>query len=211
MVPEIPDDHRTGLLLQRVLDGDPAAKDELCSTYVPTVRREVRRHSAYSVLSRFHTDEDLVHEVWLRLWSRDSLRTLRSPGALPAFLAVIASHTMEDLMRREAAGRRRANLLAQFGPHLTTRESTTTNGVNPAASGPSPSELARAADLEDLAWKLLDARERTLWTLVEKEGLSSVEAGRRLGITAEAARSILFRARARLIRALPPGTGQEAE
>ena len=65
-----------------------------------------------------------------------------------------------------------------------------------------PSSRARVSEVEEIARRELTARELEAWDLVEMQDYSAAEAGLAMGCTDAAVRSLLPRARARLVSVL---------
>jgi RNA polymerase sigma-70 factor (ECF subfamily) len=168
-------------LVARLRAGDTEAFDAVYDEYRPRIFGFLLR------LSRRRTvAEDLLDETFLRLVRR--VGTLRPDSNLGAWLFTVA--------RNLYWSHRRASALE--------------DDVDPAALSlwpitapdPSPYELAAGGELEskfDQALQCLTAQQREVLLLVIREGLTPGEAADVCGITAEALRQRLSRARAAVI------------
>jgi RNA polymerase sigma factor (sigma-70 family) len=164
--------------------GDPAAFDRVYETYRPRLFAFLLR------LSRRRTvAEDLLDETWFRLVAH--ARSLRPDTRLAAWLFTVARNLYWT--------HRRSSLLEE----AVTAELLT---LWPAAENwPSPFDLASTGELGRRVEKVLatlQPRHREVLLLVGYEGLTPAEAAAVCGITPEALRQRLARARAALAEAL---------
>jgi RNA polymerase sigma factor (sigma-70 family) len=171
-------------IVGRLRDGDAAAFDVVYEEY---------RARLYSFLARLSRSrdvaDDLTEETWLRLVS--SAARLRPDTRLGAWLFTVAR-----------------NLYYSYCRSRSLDESFTAGliGLWPAGpSRPSPFEETSARELErrvERALALLPAHHREALLLVGVEGLSPAEAAGVCGVSPEAFRQRLSRARATLDRNL---------
>ncbi len=134
--------------------------------------------------------EDLLDETWLRLIAHAS--RLDPDTRLAPWLYAVARNLFYSYCRSRAADDGAAALIGLW-PGGTPR--------------PSPFEEAAAGELErrvEQALARLPAASREVILLVAVEGLSPSEAARICGVTSEALRQRLSRARAMLARELEP-------
>jgi RNA polymerase sigma-70 factor (ECF subfamily) len=166
--------------------GDAAAFDRVYDLYRPRLFAFLLR------LSRSWTvAEDLLDETWLRLVAHAA--SLRPDTRLAAWLFTVArnlywTHRRSSLLHAAAT----AEMLTLW-PALET--------------SPSPFELASTAELGrrvERALSTLPAQHREVLLLVGYEGLTPTEAAAVCGVTPEALRQRLARARAALAHALDP-------
>jgi RNA polymerase sigma-70 factor, ECF subfamily len=166
--------------------GDAAAFDRVYDLYRPRLFAFLLR------LSRSRTvAEDLLDETWLRLVAHAA--SLRPDTRLAAWLFTVArnlywTHRRSSLLHAAAA----AEMLTLW-PALET--------------SPSPFELASTAELGrrvERALSTLPAQHREVLLLVGYEGLTPAEAAAVCGVTPEALRQRLARARAALAQAPGP-------
>jgi RNA polymerase sigma-70 factor (ECF subfamily) len=164
--------------------GDPAAFDRVYAVYRPRLFAFLLR------LSRTRTvAEDLLDETWLRLVRHAG--SLRADTRLAAWLFTVArnlywTHRRSSLLEQAAA----TDLLTLW----PARE-----------AGPSPFDLASTGELGrrvERALAMLPPQHREVLLLVGYEDLTPTEAAAVCGVTAEALRQRLARARAALVEAL---------
>lgn len=171
-------------LVERFRAGDTAAFDALYEAYRPRIFAFLLR------LSRSRTvAEDLLDETWLRL--------VRHPGSLNADTRI--GPWLFTVARNLYWSYRRASTVHEtHGRELI--------GLWPSpAPWPSPFELAAASELErrvETALATMAPQYREVLLLVAHEGLTPADAALVCGISAEALRQRLSRARATLARKL---------
>jgi RNA polymerase sigma-70 factor (ECF subfamily) len=174
-------------LLARLRAGDGAAFTAAYEHHGPPIYRFLLR-----LCGRADLAEDLFQETWIRL-ARHA-RTLRPDTELRAWLYAVARNLARSHARWSVVDAASVRALAGWW-YLGA----------PRSEGP-PHEAAVAAQaarrLEE-ALARLPASGREVLLLVAGEGLPVDEAARALGITPEAARQRLHRARAELLRHLP--------
>jgi len=164
------------------IDGDTFAFSQLLSRYRDVVWRTVRRH----VGSR---DEalDLFQEVFLSAWM--ALAQYQRDRPFMAWIRIIALNKCRDRARRAAV---RAAISKSWDAHEMQ---------DIADSSPGPAELLETEQalsrLQDGLTKLTGSlREPLLLTALE--GMSHLQAGDKLGISAKAVETRVYRARIRL-------------
>jgi RNA polymerase sigma-70 factor (ECF subfamily) len=171
-------------LVSRLREGDPAAFDEIHGAF------NTRLFSFLCRLSNHReTAEDLLEETWLRLVKHAP--KLRPDTSLGAWLFTVARHLHVSYCRSRLLEDARLADLAWLWAS--------------AAGGPSPLEAAEATEAErHLAGALasLPAVYREVLLLTAVEGLRPSEAATVCGISADAMRQRLSRARAALGRRL---------
>lgn len=134
--------------------------------------------------------EDGVQEVFLKVQRR--IDTFRGEAALSTWLYQVALNTLLDYRRRVG----RAGRAQTFDP---------AEGVETAAEGPAPEELADRRERRRLVRAALDRlplRFREVLVLRELEGLSYRDIARVLGLAQGTVESRIFRARERLAEEL---------
>ena len=173
-----------GELVAGLRAGDTAAFDAAYDAYRPRLFGFLLR------LSRRRTvAEDLLDETWLRLVAHAA--TLRPDTRLGAWLFTVARNLYWSY--------RRASALEVEAEWMTSSQAQI-----PAAT-PSPFELAAGAELQarvERALGALSPQHREVLLLVAREGLPPSEAATVCGISAEALRQRLSRARIALAREL---------
>jgi RNA polymerase sigma-70 factor (ECF subfamily) len=171
-------------LVERLRNGDPAAFDEVYATYRARVFAFLVRMSRNRPVA-----EDLLEETWLRLVSH--ARSLRPDTRLGAWLFTVARNLYWSYRRGCLLEEAREPELLALWPSRTT--------------WPSPFELAAAGELErrvESALSDLSPQYREVLLLVAHEGLTPGEAAVACGVTPEALRQRLARARAALANKL---------
>lgn len=174
-------------LVRRLQGGDGAAFDEAYRRY---------RARVYGFVARLHGRrdgiEDLVQEVWLRLATHAG--RLRDDTELGAWLYTVA--------RNLVLGKHRWRLL--------DAERLFTLSRAPRPDEPTPFDLSQAGETErrlELALQALPLRYREVLLLIAVEGLTPQAAAGVLGLSAEATRQRLSRARAMMQTLLEDGDG----
>ena len=169
-------------LVARLRSGDAEAFDAIYDEYRPRIFGFLLR------LSRRRTvAEDLLDETFLRLVRHAP--TLRTDTNLGAWLFTVARNLYWSY-------RRAAALEDDVEPATLSLWPIT-------APGPSPFDLAAGSELEgrlEQALRALPPQHREVLLLVIREGMKPSEAAEVCGVTAEALRQRLARARAALIR-----------
>jgi RNA polymerase sigma-70 factor (ECF subfamily) len=166
-----------GLFVARLRAGDTGAFDEVYATYRPRVFAFLLRMSRNRTLA-----EDLLDETWLRL-------VAHAPKLLPDTRLAPWHFTVARNLYWSA---RRDSLVEETSAHelLTLWPSPT--------PWPSPFDLAVAGELErrvERALSTLSPQYREVVLLVAHEGLTPADAALVCGISAEAVRQRLSRAR----------------
>jgi RNA polymerase sigma-70 factor (ECF subfamily) len=169
-----------GALVEALRQGDTAAFDAVYDAWRPRVFGFLVRLSRQRTLA-----EDLLDEVWLRLVAH--ARTLRPDTRLGAWLYTVA--------RNLYWSHRRSSLLEESLDPSVLR-------LWPCPeSWPSPFDLAAVTEMEgrvERALAALPAQHREVLLLVVHEGLTPAEAASVCGVTPEAMRQRLSRARTAL-------------
>ena len=176
--------------LAGLLRGEPAAFDGVFAAYRGRVFGYLAR-----MTGRRDVAEDLTQEVFLRL--ARSARGLRPDTRLRAWLFTVAHNVMISHARAQQVTFALAAELAQ----------------RPAAPGPTPFEaVAESATQHRIERALgqLPVGYREVILLVAIEGLSPTDAAAALGLTPEAVRQRLSRARAMLSPAVDPDARRDA-
>lgn len=171
-------------LVDRLRAGDHAAFDEVYAAlndrlFTFLVRLSCRRDVA----------EDLLEETWLRL-VRHAAR-LRPDTTLAAWLFTVARNLHASYLRSRMLEDSTSNGLVGLWPYGVQR--------------PSPFEATVVSEFErrvERALASLPSRSREVLLLVTSSGLTPAEAASVCGVSPEAFRQRLSRARAQLVRAL---------
>ncbi len=173
-------------LVERLRRGDAGAFDAVFDAYHGALFGFLCR-----LARRRDVAEDLLEETWLRLVSKAA--TLRPDTRLAGWLFTVARNLYWSYCRAHLPRAARTVELVDFWPVADER--------------PSPFEVAAASELHarlESALAALAPRHREVLLLVAVEGLPGAEAAAVLGVTPEAFRQRLARARAALAAELEP-------
>ncbi|MEM6330222.1 MAG: sigma-70 family RNA polymerase sigma factor [Planctomycetota bacterium] len=183
-------------LMLRVRDDDAAAFEELMLRY----QNRVVSVLAHMIGGRRDLAEDLAQDVFLRVYRA---RGRYVPGAkFSTWLFTIAGNVASNALRSQSR-RREVNVTAKPGE-------TGANALELSAEAASALMPTRQADNAELrgavqaAVATLGERQRVAVVLAKFEGLSYAEIGEVLGMTPQAVKSLLSRARGKLREALAP-------
>lgn len=185
------DDSIEAQLLQRAGQGDRGAFDELVARTAPAIWALVRRRTLGSGEA-----EDAVQECFLAAWR--GAANFRGEGTVRSWLCALARNHAARTWRRRVGEPLHAVPLHELG------------GL--AGWGDDPERAASAAEDRHrlfTALALLSAGDQEIVARCDLEGLSGPEAAAALGITSNAARVRLHRARLHLMVALREGGSNE--
>ncbi|MEW6073053.1 MAG: sigma-70 family RNA polymerase sigma factor [Planctomycetota bacterium] len=193
---------RTAELLAAYLGGDRAAEFRLFATHRAALLAAARRHRLARVAVRYTPVEDVVDEVFLRVLSADLLRRFEDQGrgSLERLLLTILDRALKDACRRHGTLKRGGWL--RRAPAANGEEDGALERC--ASCEPTPTSEARHHELLELARTRLDEREWEVWFATEVEGRRSQEIEARSGVPASTVRTILSRAREKLLLVLEP-------
>jgi len=167
-------------LVARLKDGDGAAFEAIYEAFRPRLFSFLVRLSR-----RRDVAEDLLEETWLRLVARAG--SLREDTRLGPWLYTVARNLHTSWRRARALEAERVAALTPRWPE--------------AGRGESPFEATARSETErrlEEALARLPVRDREVLLLVGGEGLAPAAAARACGVTPEALRKRLQRARERL-------------
>ena len=171
-------------LVGRLRTGDPAAFDAVHEAFNGRLYNFLARLS-----NRRDVAEDLLEETWLRLVTH--ARRLRPDTRLGPWLFTVARHLHASYCRSRLLENSHASSLLGLWPH--------------GRPGPSPLEAMEASETGQrvaAALASLPLAHREALLLVVVEGLRCTEAAEICGVTAEAMRQRVSRARVLLARRL---------
>jgi RNA polymerase sigma-70 factor (ECF subfamily) len=168
-------------LVDRLRRGDVRAFDRVYAEYHPRIFSFLLRLSG-----RRDTAEDLAQDTWLKLARAAS--TMREDTMLAPFLFTIARNAFISHRRWAALDLSR---LVTFGLEAMT-------SVVPMPTPEAQHENARAIALLEAALQQIPVASREVLLLVGVEGLEQDEVARMLGLSYDALRQRLSRARAQL-------------
>jgi RNA polymerase sigma-70 factor (ECF subfamily) len=145
--------------------------------------------------------EDLAQEVFLRVYRA---RKTYEPGAkFSTWLFTIANNVASNALR-SMARRREVNVGAEQGGETSAEP---LDHLALAASGSMPArqlDAAERAEVVRLAIELLNERQRMALLLSKFEGMSYADIAETMGLTIQATKSLLSRARGNLRTILEP-------
>ena len=172
-------------LVERLRRGDVTAFDRVYSTYHPRVFSFLLRLSG-----RRDTAEDLAQETWIKL--AKAAPGLREDTTLAPFLFTIARHAFMSHRRWAMLDLSR---IVTFGLEAM---GASTNEATPETHH----ERARAIALLEAALQRVPLASREVLLLVGVEGMEQEEVAKVLGLSYDATRQRLSRARAQLAEAM---------
>jgi RNA polymerase sigma-70 factor (ECF subfamily) len=181
-------------LVERIRAADSAAFDALFERHAEAIRRRLMRVVRDPIAA-----EDLLQEVFLRLWTR--AEQYSGSGPVGGWLMRTATNLALNHLR--SSKRRRTRPLQ--GPCHAADESAdaTVPGWMIDAAAPSPDELVEQAEqhqlLHDLVDSLPEAKRRTI-RLVHDDQLDIAAAAEALGVSPGTVKSRLHYARQELLR-----------
>lgn len=195
----------TRVMLDRYRRGESGGEHRLFGTHRERLLERARKHPWMRGLSAHTTCEDVVGEVFVRALAGGFFERFddRGRGSLLRALTRILDRVLADWYRRLGTHKRgRIVTLAQEAAGAEVPSCR-----RPASGDEStPTSSARAAEMLGTCRRVLDPEEWEVWRLSELLGLESDSVGGRIGKSSSAARSILHRARAKLMRAFSDGT-----
>lgn len=183
-------------LMLRVAKDDTLAYQELLVKYEPRLRRVLRQ-----VVNSESQAEDLVQDVFLRVWRA---RARYQPAAkFSTWIFHIAHNVASNALRD---GRRRKEFQTsgseddEMGPVGLEQMAMATTGVMPVRR----MDKAERAEMVRMAIEALNERQRMALMLCKFEGLSYQEIAESMGLSVQAVKSLLSRARVNLKTLLEP-------
>jgi RNA polymerase sigma factor (sigma-70 family) len=180
-------------LVRRAADGDPEAQAILIRKYWSLIAAIInaRWTAAGRVLVARHEPDDLIQSAALRLLESLPRHRWRHRGAFIAWISAIASSDFSDVLRRQRAARRDAGMDAGSDELAALRQ--------PQRSAESIYDRnEEVAQLERLMQTI--EPEYACAIQLHAMGFSHAEIGEALGRSDEAARKLVARASAKLLR-----------
>lgn len=183
-------------LMLRVAKDDTLAYQELLVKYEPRLRRVLRQ-----VVNSESQAEDLVQDVFLRVWRA---RARYKPAAkFSTWIFHIAHNVASNALRD---GRRRKEFQTsgseddEMGPVGLEQMAMATTGAMPVRR----MDKVERAEMVRMAIEALNERQRMALMLCKFEGLSYQEIAESMGLSVQAVKSLLSRARVNLKTLLEP-------
>jgi RNA polymerase sigma-70 factor (ECF subfamily) len=185
---EVPSDEE---LVRRVLAGDADAAGALFDRHAAEMRSSVRRRLPQTLRAKVG-ESDVVQEAWIAAYLALPGFEDRGGRSFAKWLQRIVSNKVKDEIRRHAGvgkrDARREERLATDAPVGDTGQATPSAEV---ASVESSAALSAAIDE-------LPSDQAAVLRWIHREGLTLVEAGERMGRSADAVRKLYGRALVRL-------------
>ena len=191
-------------LVRRVRAGDEAAARLLFERHLPALRAKARARLPKALRGRV-AESDVIQDAWLAAFIDVGRFEDRGDGSFGKWLRGILAHKIgHEIDRHVAAGKRDVRREQRM-------RTGSVDGFGAAPDQSTPSEEAVSAEEQDVlraAVATLPEDHATVVRLVHIEGLSLVDAGARMGRSADAARKLYGRAMASMAEKLraPRGT-----
>jgi len=185
-------------LVRRVRAGDEAAARMLFERHLPALRAKARARLPAALRGKVG-ESDVVQEAWLAAFLDVGKFEDRGDGSFGKWLRGILEHKIgHEIERHVAAGKRDVRRERRM-------RTGSGGGFGAAPDQPSPSEEAVSAEEEGVlraAVASLPGDYATVVRLVHIEGLTLVDAGARMGRSADAVRKLYGRAMASMASSL---------
>jgi RNA polymerase sigma-70 factor (ECF subfamily) len=174
-------------LVQGAQSGDRNAMEELFARYLPLVRK-----MAALSLGRKSRDlveeDDIVQEALLDAFRRLDSFEHRTPGSFKYWLSSLVESKIRDRLRHERARKRGEGRVE----HFSTFSNSVLSESKLAGRGPTPSQEARGAELEEsleTALLALDESDRRIFQMRNLCTMEYLEIASALGIQENSARA----------------------
>lgn len=184
-------------LIERAQDGDEAAIAALCRRYEDAIRRRIYRRLPQRLRRRISVS-DVVQETLITAIQRLREGGWTHDGSFRAWIGKIADNKALQVTRFHLGTAKRA-----MGAEVSQPDRPDTAAFG--GGGESPSDLAMRAESHqqiDSGLSELTEDHRLVINLVHRHGCTLVEAGERMGRSADAARKLYARAIAALAKLL---------
>lgn len=186
----------TEVLLERHRADDPEATVRMFLRLRGALLGEVRGHPYYPGVASAHTVEDVVSELWRRVFETGALDRFedRGPGSLRAFLYRTLDCLLVDLQRKLTARKRAADR----GRSLDAARDDLGSVAEPAAKAAGPKTEVVLRDWVEQCANALAGDEQIVWRLRTVEGLDFAVIAGRIHRSEAGARGVMHRALQRL-------------
>ena len=185
-------------LVRRVRAGDEAAARLLFERHLPALRAKARARLPAALRGKV-AESDVIQDAWLAAFLDIGTFEDRGDGSFGKWLRGILEHKIgHEIGRHVAAGKRDVRREQRM-------RTGSVDGFGAAPDQPSPSEVAVSAEEQEVlraAVASLPDDYATVVRLVHIEGLTLVDAGARMGRSADAARKLYGRALAAMAERL---------
>src|SRR5262245_11855120 len=188
-------------LVRRIRAGDEAALRLLFERHLPALRAKARARLPAAVRGKVGAS-DVVQEAWLSAFLGLGDFEDAGDGSFGRWLRKIVERKVSDEVRRHSRVKKRS-------ARREVRFATAAERLEPDPGEPTPSQVVGDAERAASVRALVDGLSEdhaTVIRLVHEEGLSLVEAGRRMGRSPDATRMLYGRAMSRLASRLPDET-----
>jgi RNA polymerase sigma-70 factor (ECF subfamily) len=191
-------------IVRRIRDGDGAAATILFDRHRDTLHAAAERGLRPALRGKVGAS-DIVQDAYLAAFLDLADFEDRGDGSFARWLRQILEHKILNEVRRHAG-------VAKRDARREVRLATGTGGAagTPTSGDPSPSAAVAAAEQTAAVRGAIDDLPddyRTVIRLVHEDGLTLVDAGVRMGRSADAARKLYGRALERMAdRLVPPGS-----
>jgi RNA polymerase sigma-70 factor (ECF subfamily) len=179
-------------LIRRVSSGDAAAAADLFDRHAAALRANVRRRLPASMRGKIG-ESDVLQEAWLAAFMNLGKFEDRGDGSFAAWLRRILDRKLIDEVRRHTDAAIR---------DARREERLATDAGVAAPDQPSPSEEVAAAEQSARVKAVVEGLPSdyaVVVRLIHQDGLTLVEAGERIGRSADAVRKLYGRALACLV------------
>jgi RNA polymerase sigma-70 factor (ECF subfamily) len=180
-------------LVRRIRAGDEEATRELFDRHLPALRAKARARLPAALRGKVGAS-DVVQEAWLAAFVSLGDFKHAGDGSFAAWLRKIVERKVSDEVRRHSRAKKR-------GSKREVRFATDAERLEPDLGQQTPSQAAGEAEESAALRAVVDGLTKdhaTVIRLVHEEGLTLVEAGRRMGRTPDATRMLYGRAMQRL-------------
>jgi len=193
-------DHSDEALAALARRGDEEAFRVLFERHSPALRRRVRRQLP-GLLRRKVAESDVIQMAYLRVHEHLDGFSDRGDGSFKAWLDRIVENQVTDQLRRYFLTAKRSLDQEVSGPQPLC-------GGKLSGREPTPSMVAIGDEIEralEVAMERLPEDYRSVLRLVQGEGMTLAETGKRMGRSEGAAKQLYARALSRLSRLVHDG------
>jgi RNA polymerase sigma-70 factor (ECF subfamily) len=185
-------------LVRRIRAGDESAARLLFERHLPALRAKARARLPAAVRGKVGAS-DVVQEAWISAFLGLGQFEDAGDGSFGRWLRKIVERKVSDEVRRHARVKKRS-------ASREVRFATEAERLEPDRDEPTPSQVLGSAERAAAVRALVDGLagdHATVLRLVHEEGLTLVEAGRRMGKSPDATRMLYGRALSRLASRMP--------
>jgi RNA polymerase sigma-19 factor, ECF subfamily len=176
------EDKNNKLIIRKIQKGDVFSFNELYREY----NKKIYSFSL-SFLKNREDAEGVVQEVFLNLWRKRA--DMKAQNDIGPYLFTITYNTIRKHFRKMSRERKH---LDEYGKTVLTNDDSTNTGI----------EYRNMLELAEAAIGQLPARQRNIYHLNMRDGLTSKEIAEKLGLSARTVENHLYRAKSYLKKAL---------